>query len=104
MSEQRRAVIAGATGFIGRTLAEALRADGWDVRTIGRSAEITWSDPGRSPGPSTARDVLVNLAGKSVDCRYNDANRDEILALARRDDAAAPAGGRRMPRPRRPSG
>ena len=65
MGDQRRAVIAGATGFIGRTLAEALRADGWDVRTIGRGAEITWSDPAAVVRAIDGADVLVNLAGKS---------------------------------------
>jgi len=79
VGDQRRAVIAGATGFIGRTLAEALRADGWDVRTIGRGAEITWSDPAAVVRAIDGADVLVNLAGKSVDCRYSDANRDEVL-------------------------
>lgn len=79
MINPRRMVIAGATGFIGRTLAEVFRADGWDVQTIGRQAEVTWSDPAAVARAVEGADVLVNLAGKSVDCRYNDANREEVL-------------------------
>jgi NAD dependent epimerase/dehydratase family enzyme len=79
MTDQRRAVIAGSTGFIGRALVGALVADGWSVTTIGRSAGLTWSDPDAIAAALEGADVLVNLAGKSVDCRYTDANRDEIL-------------------------
>ncbi|MGA1828825.1 NAD-dependent epimerase/dehydratase family protein, partial [Microbacterium sp.] len=79
MTNQRRTVIAGAQGFIGRALADALRADGWDVRTIGRSGPVTWAQPAAIAALLDGADVLVNLAGKSVDCRYTDVNRDEVL-------------------------
>jgi len=79
MTTQRRAVIAGATGFIGRALVGSLRSEGWAVRTIGRHADVTWSDPAAIAAVLDGADVLVNLAGKSVDCRYTDANRDEVL-------------------------
>ena len=78
MSE-RRMVIAGATGFVGRALVAAFSDEGYDVRTIGRQAEVTWSDPDGIARLVDAAAVLINLAGKSVDCRYTDANRAEIL-------------------------
>ncbi|WP_225310354.1 epimerase [Microbacterium testaceum] len=74
-----RVVIAGASGFVGRALTSAFRADGYEVATVGRSGDAVWGD-----APAIARlvdgaDVLINLAGKIVSCRYTDANRDEIL-------------------------
>lgn len=73
------AVVAGASGFIGRAVADALAADGYDVRLIGRTAGIGWDDAEALRRAVDGADVLVNLAGKSVNCRYTDRNRDEIL-------------------------
>lgn len=74
-----KAVIAGASGFIGRALVRSFTEDGYDVRTIGRSGPVTWDDSAAISALVDGTDVLVNLAGKSVNCRYSDANRDEIL-------------------------
>lgn len=73
------AVVAGPSGFIGTALTAALAADGYEVRTIGRRSSAFWGDPASIARAIEGADVLVNLAGKSVDCRYTDANRDEIL-------------------------
>lgn len=75
-----KAVVAGASGFVGRALADALRADGHHIVRIGRAgAEVAWSDPDGLRRAVDGAALVVNLAGKSVDCRYTDANRDEIL-------------------------
>ncbi|GAA3212726.1 epimerase [Microbacterium terregens] len=79
MPESPIAVIAGASGFIGRALVAAFETDGYEVRTIGRRSAVSWADPARIAEVIDGSDVLVNLAGKSVNCRYNDANRTEIL-------------------------
>lgn len=76
---QRVAVIAGSSGFIGEELAKALTADGYDLRRIGRSESIRWDDPDGLVRAVEGADLLINLAGKSVNCRYNDANREQIL-------------------------
>ncbi|TQJ30550.1 epimerase [Microbacterium sp. SLBN-146] len=78
MAGKRRAVIAGASGFIGRHLVEAFTEDGYEVTTIGRRGKATWSDPASIARAVDGAEVLVNLAGKSVNCRYNDANRNEV--------------------------
>ncbi|KQZ83314.1 NAD-dependent epimerase [Microbacterium sp. Root166] len=74
------AVIAGASGFVGRALRTALEADGYELRLIGRDGpDARWSDQASVRRAVDGAQVLVNLAGKSVNCRYNDRNRDEIL-------------------------
>jgi NAD dependent epimerase/dehydratase family enzyme len=80
MSDQRRAIVAGASGFIGRRVVRELEADGYEVIRIGRSgSDVAWSDRDAVRHAVGSADVVVNLAGKSVDCRYTDRNRDEIL-------------------------
>lgn len=77
---ERRIVIGGASGFLGTRLREALAADGWQVSTIGRrGADAVWGDDAAILRLIDGADAVIGLAGKSVDCRYNDANRNEIL-------------------------
>jgi NAD dependent epimerase/dehydratase family enzyme len=75
-----RIVIAGASGFMGRRLAEAFRASGDEVVTIGRGvADARWGDDAGIRSVVDGADLVLNLAGKSVNCRYHAANRAEIL-------------------------
>jgi hypothetical protein len=76
----RRIVIAGASGFMGQYLVTAFRATGAEVRTVGRSAaDANWGDTAAIARLLDGADLLINLAGKSVNCRYGPANRAEIL-------------------------
>jgi uncharacterized protein len=72
-------VLAGGTGQIGHVLRRAFAGD--EVIVIARSGPVRWD--GRTLGPwATAlngADALINLAGRSVDCRYTPANRREIM-------------------------
>ncbi|BDZ49459.1 NAD-dependent epimerase [Frondihabitans sucicola] len=82
MSEKKqdRIVLAGASGFIGSSLTEAFRRDGADVKLIGRRGpDASWGDTAAITRLVDGADLVVNLAGKSVDCRYGEANRQEIL-------------------------
>jgi NAD dependent epimerase/dehydratase family enzyme len=73
-------VIAGASGFIGQHLAAAWRARGARVSEIGRSGpDARWGDTAAITALLEGADLLVNLAGKSVNCRYGPANRAEIM-------------------------
>lgn len=69
-------VLAGATGFLGRPLTEALAADGHELvgltrkpRTGGGFREVAWQPDGTA-GPWAAEidgaDAVVNLAGESI--------------------------------------
>lgn len=75
------AVVAGASGFIGGRLVERLRSQGTEVRTIGRSSssDATWDDPAGLERVLGGAELVVNLAGRSVSCRYTKRNADEIL-------------------------
>ena len=80
-------VIAGGNGFLGRHLAQHFRQLGYRVVIVARSVvpgpdDVRWD--GRTLGPWAAAlegaAALVNLAGRTVDCRYNDANKRQIMA------------------------
>ena len=73
------ALITGATGFIGSAVADAFVSDGYEVRLVGGRTDPCWSDPAALRHIVEGADVVVNFAGKSVNCRYTDANRDAIL-------------------------
>jgi uncharacterized protein len=76
----RRAVVAGAGGFVGGALVSALRADGYTVSELGRRGpDARWDDPVAIARVVDGADLLVNLAGASVNRRYTDRNRRLIL-------------------------
>ncbi|GAA3030912.1 epimerase [Microbacterium dextranolyticum] len=79
MDAAGRVVIAGASGFVGSALVRAFRTDGYEVVTIGRGGPVSWGHPEKIAEAVDGADVLVNLAGRSVNCRYTDRNRNEIL-------------------------
>ena len=81
-----RIVIPGGTGQVGQILARHFHSQGHDVTVLTRTPQsapwrtISWD--GLTPGPWIAEleqsDVCINLAGRSVNCRYNPANRKSI--------------------------
>ena len=87
---KRRIILAGGSGFLGKALAQKFvdrcdevvvlarapreRSDGakeiaWDAKSLGDWTK--WID---------GAEVVINLAGKSVDCRYTETNRKVIVA------------------------
>ena len=82
-----RIVIPGGSGQVGTILARAFHADGDDVVVLSRRPErrpwrtVAWdgSTIGDWASEIDGCDVVINLAGRSVNCRYNAANRREIL-------------------------
>jgi uncharacterized protein (TIGR01777 family) len=91
-------VLPGGSGHIGTFLGRALAADGHDVVVLSRGAPalpagvrgVRWD--GRTVGTWAAEldgcDAVVNLAGRSVSCRYTEANLREMLR-SRVDSARA---------------
>lgn len=80
MTMRARAVVAGWNGFLGHRLVADLTERGYDVVRLGRAGpDARWGDPAAVAAAVDGADLVVNLAGKSVGCRYTEANRDEIL-------------------------
>ena len=83
-----KVLISGGSGHVGNVLARAFIANGHSVVVLSRS-------PGKAPWPVArwdgktvgtwvseldGADVVINLAGRSVNCRYGAENRREITA------------------------
>ncbi len=97
MISNKKIVIAGGSGFIGRAMAARWSADNeviiltrslggaqdnsYGGRQSGTVREITWDAQTIGPWTDTLKgaDILLNLSGKSVNCRYTAANKRAIL-------------------------
>jgi len=78
--ERKRIVIAGGTGFIGSYLKKKFIEEGFSVSIISRkTGDIQWKDSSSIIKTLSGCDVLINLTGKSVDCRYTFKNKWNIL-------------------------
>lgn len=77
-------IIAAGTGFLGKNLEDYFTGKGDHVYILTRSPkrknEIYWDAKtiGEWRNVLEQADVLINLTGKSVDCRYHEQNRTEI--------------------------
>jgi uncharacterized protein (TIGR01777 family) len=82
-----RVVIPGGAGLLGRIVAGHLHAKGNEVTVLSRSGAVapwrvvSWNgtDPDDWARELEDTDVVINLAGRSVNCRYSANNRREIL-------------------------
>jgi uncharacterized protein len=88
-TSENKIILAGGSGFLGQALARHFNALGWEVVVLTRkpstthplAREVAWD--GETPGQWTREldgaTALVNLTGRSVDCRYTPANRRIIM-------------------------
>lgn len=76
----KKIILAGGTGFIGKYLEEKFINLGYEVKIISRkNGHISWNHQVEIVEALNNSEMLINLAGKSVDCRYNEKNKKEIL-------------------------
>lgn len=83
-------VLAGGAGFMGGILARHFAGKGDEVIVLTRGAEhtegkvkfVNWNGATCSNWVNELEgcDVLINLTGKSVNCRYNEKNKREIFS------------------------
>jgi uncharacterized protein (TIGR01777 family) len=82
-----KVVLPGGTGQVGTLLARAFRGDGHEVVVLSRNISpapwrvVRWDAEtlGDWAAEVDGADVVVNLAGRSVNCRYTAENRRQIL-------------------------
>jgi uncharacterized protein (TIGR01777 family) len=84
---EKRIILAGGGGYLGRLLKDHFHRRGWEVVILTRSkacAEdslVHWD--GETLGPwadeLNGAHTLINLAGRSVNCRYHARNRREMM-------------------------
>jgi hypothetical protein len=86
---RKRIVIAGGSGFLGQALARYFAQRDCEVVVLSRTAcpsgladrQVAWD--GHTLGPWNQElegaAAVINLSGKSVNCRYHQRNREEIL-------------------------
>jgi uncharacterized protein (TIGR01777 family) len=89
MKTPPRIVLAGGSGFLGRSLSAVLVSKGYEVVVLGRAAahetgpvrHAQWD--GRALGEWAkfldGATAVVNLTGKSVNCRYTPENKRRII-------------------------
>jgi len=65
-------IIPGGSGHLGSILKRAFEADEHKVVVISRRGPATLDEV-------DGADVVINLAGRSVNCRYKKRNREEIM-------------------------
>ena len=85
-----KAVIAGGTGFLGQALAKSFHSEGVEVVVLTRNLEqesslygrlVKWDAKTLDSWMSELdrADLLINLTGRSIDCRHTKRNKDLIL-------------------------
>jgi len=86
--KRMKIVLAGGTGQVGTLLGRHFHAQRHEVVVLSRSPHsepwrtVPWDGVALGAWTSELRgaDVLINLAGRSVNCRYNEANREAIIS------------------------
>jgi len=82
---KKKLIIAGGTGFLGQALETFFLNKDWEVKILTRNPKapnhVTWDGKSRGPWITELEgaEVLINLCGRSVDCRYTPKNKQDIL-------------------------
>jgi len=89
-SLKKRIILAGGSGFLGQALARHFSALRWEVVVLTRQPkpradglrEVAWDGEtvGAWAHELEGAEAVVNLCGRSVDCRYTATNRKVLLA------------------------
>lgn len=104
-----KVILPGGTGQVGSILSRWFQRNGHEVVVLGRNPgkaawrTVRWdaATQGEWSRELDGADVVINLAGRSVNCRYTDANRQAIMRSrveSTRAVGEAIAGARRPPR------
>jgi uncharacterized protein len=88
MNPIKKIVIAGGSGFLGEAMAKYFSELGYEIVIISRQTKansekikfVTWDGKNLGEWVNELENTtaLINMAGKSVNCRYNEANKRQI--------------------------
>jgi len=77
---KKKVVLAGGTGFIGQFFEKKFLERGYEVVIISRRPQhVSWENEKGIVEALNHAEMLINLAGRSVNCRYNEKNKQEIM-------------------------
>src|SRR5437867_2106288 len=84
-----RLILAGGTGFLGQALATRFGRSGWEIIVLTRTPkprtdgvrEVAWdgANLGAWANDLEGATAVINLSGRSVDCRYTARNRRVLV-------------------------
>ena len=75
----KKVIIAGGTGFIGTYIGKRFRETGYQVLIVSRDPEhVSWKPVDLIESLEGA-EMIINLAGKSINCRHTEINKEAIL-------------------------
>src|ERR1700748_2311222 len=86
----KKIILAGGTGYLGRVLTDYYNDKAEEIVILSRHEQpvekhirtVAWD--GKTRGKWAAElvnaDILVNLCGKNVNCRYTEKNKAQIIA------------------------
>lgn len=75
----KKVVIAGGTGFIGSYLSKRFEESGYKVLIVSRQeGHVSWL-PADLKNAFDGAELVVNLAGKSINCRHTKANKQALV-------------------------
>ncbi|KMK75082.1 TIGR01777 family oxidoreductase [Alkalihalobacillus pseudalcaliphilus] len=78
---RKKVILAGGTGFTGNYFEKRFSEMGYEVYIISRQQpHITWQEKDNIQQALEGAELLLNLAGKSVNCRYHEKNKKEIFS------------------------
>lgn len=90
MSMKSKIVIAGGTGFLGKAIIHKFRDRSFDIVVLTRTPKpshdnvsyVKWDAKTLGPwiNELEGSSAVINLTGRSVNCRYNEANKKEMVA------------------------
>ena len=86
----KKIILAGGTGFLGQAIINRFNTSDTQIIVFTRGSSrkeknvsyLNWDGKtnGNWVNELEGADVLINLSGKSVDCRYNEKNKAEIIS------------------------
>jgi len=76
----KKVIIAGGTGFIGSYLKKRFERKGYRVLIVSREPGYVAWNPAELVDALEGAELILNLAGKSINCRHTEVNQQAIIA------------------------